>query len=200
MAGDKRPSCEAELNRQLQLLSARIDQVENNVQSMYLVNEQLVKSLLADPITALGVGPIAEAVYAAGEAGWAVMVELFNSIQLPSIKELTLQLAIAIAGAIIGEIVAMIEQMIAKALAIINAILDQINGYIQMIAQLEQQLIDAVGQMRDQILNQIKAAEVALEALKNTLATSSADFSSLTEYLTAHLRVAGCKSSALTIG
>jgi hypothetical protein len=200
MAGDKRPSCEAELNRQIQLLSARIDQVENNVQSMYQVNEQLVTSLLADPLTATGVGPIAEAVYAAGEAGWAVMVELFNSIQLPSIKELTLQLAIEIAGAIINEVVAMVEQMIAKALAIINALLDQINGLIQTIAQLEQQLIDAVGQMRDQILKQIKAATVALEALKKSLEESNAGFTSLTEYLTAHLRVAGCKSSALTIG
>lgn len=197
---DNRPSCEHELNRQLKLLKSRIDQTDQNLQSVYATNCALVQSMLADPYTASGVGPIAGAIYGAGEAGWALMVQLWNSLSIPSIKDLTLMLAIQLASKAVGEIVAVVEQLLAQALAAVTAVLDQIASVIQMIAVLEQQLINAVGQVRDQIVRQIKSLTSMLTALKNILAGKIDAQVLVKNFLNSHVNIASCKTTSLRIG
>lgn len=197
---DERPSCEHELNRQLKLLKSRIDQTDQNVQSIYATNCALVQAMLDDPYTASGVGPIAGAIYGAGEAGWFLMVELWNALSIPSITELTLMLAIELASKAVNELIALVEQMLAQALAVVNQVLNQIASVIQMIAVLEQQLIDAVGKVRDQIVRQIKSLTAILNALKNILASKIDAQVLVKNFLDSHVNIASCKTTSLRIG
>lgn len=197
---DNRPSCEHELNRQLKLLKSRIDQTDKNVQSMYLTTSQLVQSLLADPYTNSGVGPIAAAVYGAGEAGWGLMVELWNSIQIPSITDLTIRLAIEIASKVVDEMVSILEQILVSVLQGVNAILNQIFSVVQLIATLQQQLINAVGAVAKGIERQIKALTAVLVELRKALNEIVNTNILTSDMITAHLNIAGCKTTSLRVG
>lgn len=197
---DGRPSCEHEINRQLKLLKSRIDQTDKNVQSMYLTNCQLVQSLLADPYTSSGVGPIAEAIYGVGEAGWALMVELWNAIQIPSISELTIRLAIEIASKLVDELFSVLEQVLVSVLQAVNAILNQIFSVVQLIANLEKQLIDAVTSVRDGIVRQIKALKAVLVELRRVLNEVVNTNILTSDMITAHMNIAACKATSLRVG
>lgn len=194
-----KPTCDFELNRQLKILKSRIDQTDKNVTSLFMANSELVKSLLADPLTMSGVGPIAEAIYATGEAGWALMVELFDKLSLPTIKELTMMLAMQIAQQLVDAIAQILDQMLSQALAVINQVLDQIASIIQMIKDLEQQLIDAAKELRDRILNQIKALNATLKALKATLASQEELTGVIGDFLGSHINISNCTVSNLKI-
>lgn len=197
---DNRPSCEHELNRQLKLLKSRIDQTDKNVQSMYLTNCQLVQSLLSDPYTSSGVGPIASAIYGVGEAGWALMVELWNAIQIPSITDLTIRLAIEIASKIVDEMFSILEQILVSVLQAVNAVINQIFSVVQLIATLEQQLINAVGAVRDGIVRQINALKTVLVELRKALNEVINTNILTSDMITAHLNIAGCKTTSLRVG
>lgn len=196
---DNRPSCEHEINRQLKLLKSRIDQTDKNVTSIYATNCALVQSLLADPVTSSGVGPIAGAIYGAGEAGWFLMVELWNALSIPSISELTLQLAIAIASKFVDELVSVIEQMLAQAIKAVNQVLTQIFSVIQMIAELEKQLIEAVGAVRDAIVRQIEGLTKVLNDLRKMLKKVTDAQILTSDMLLSHMNIAACKTTSMRI-
>lgn len=161
----------ADLNKQLQMLEARVQQAEKSIAAHHQGISKIVEGLSSNPLT-MDVGAIGQVFYNALPGSFQILLDLIEG-GFDGYKSITDGLAAAIAdaaGEAVEQAVDQIVEQVEKSIeAQIEAIENMINGYLDQIQAYAQQLYDLKKQIADVTNPKEKAALEAKKAATEKL-------------------------------
>ena len=210
-------NCTEELNRQIQGLSARLSQAENNITSHYYGISMAIQGLAANPLTAGSVASVA-GIYNLVPAGFEMLQQLISNINPADFKKMMMAMAAGLIDTMSAELDAMADMMIDQAEAmlemvdgmigvaegIVTAAEDTLASTITAIGNLPadatQQAIDLATAARDTAQSALDAANFKLDNLKNTQATLENSLVNMGDFMTSQSNIGKCISGQMVIG
>lgn len=142
-------ACDAELNRQLQGLQARISKLEDDGHAMYLGVSAMCQSLAQVPGWLESTfGGALTAIYN-GVPNGMFLLKSFVEKLFPGIMQAMKQLSIMIAMALIDAIIAEIEMLIIMGIQEIDKIVDKIDAEITAVLDEMQDISDQLASLAD---------------------------------------------------
>lgn len=202
-------NCNLELNKQLQGLSARLDQAENNIVAQYTATattlQNLAESLISVPGFTLGAfGTDLSTIFSGEFGGFEILQKLVDSISMPDFKKLTMAMASGLLSTMASELEALESGAINAIGGLIATTESLIVGAESTLATaataLESAIVGGVAAEIAAAQNEYNNAKQILSNLKDLLTSHQNSLASLPGFLKAQADIGKCKSMSVEIG
>jgi hypothetical protein len=196
-------NCTEELNKQIQGLSARVSEAENNITSHFMATSMAIQGLLANPFTAGSVMSVS-GLYNLVPGGFEALQSLVSQVAAFDYKKIMMSMA---AG--------LINQMSAELDALAQSAIDQVTSQVANLTNMIATLEGTIVGLEDMVTNAIKGGiQSEIDAAKKKLADAQSMIDRLketklnledgkplsVEFLLSQSNIAKCLSGSMVIG
>lgn len=195
-------NCKQELNKQLQGLSARLSQAENNITSQFYATSMAIQGLLANPLTAGSVSPVA-VIYNLTDVGFKALQGLISQLSPANFKKHMMAMAVGLLDGMALElesVASLALQTIEDSIASVESL---INSQLQTIESISTSLANAKLNGNDLLIgtlqNQYDVAISTLEGLTGQKGKLLDSKSNLGGFMGAQSDIAKCKSTSFIL-
>lgn len=193
-------NCNLELNKQIQGLSARLSQAEDNLTNHFYGISLAIQGLAANPLTAGSVASVT-GIYNLLPTGFETLQNLISNVSPTDFKKYMMGMA----SGLLGNMEAQLTSMVSTAFSDISGMIDNVNG---LIGTKEGQLTSAQAALDAAIAGGNPTEIANAQALVNTLTAQLGNLTGMKDnltnaldsgvnFLTAQADIAKCKSFSL---